>query len=117
MTAIDNKVRITINLNELVSIRGSFLEEQLTADDVDELASTLRYILTWDTLYEMIDSAILEYLDKPDPNRPHYGQTAGNEPAATFEKEKKEREKYFKDNFEMVDLEGGAWTIQVPRRK
>ncbi len=117
MTAIDNEVRITINLNELVSIRGSFLEEQLTADDVDELASTLRYTLTWDTLYEMIDSSILEYLDKPDPNRPHYGQTAGNEPAATFEKEKKEREKYFKDNFEMVDLEGGSWTIQVPRRK
>jgi hypothetical protein len=34
-----------------------------------------------------------------------------------MEKEKKEREKEFKKNFDMVDLDGGSWTIQVPRRK
>jgi hypothetical protein len=33
------------------------------------------------------------------------------------EKEAKERKKYFEENYEMVDLEGGSWTIQVPRRK
>ena len=35
----------------------------------------------------------------------------------TMEKEKKEREKEFKKNFDMVDLVSPAWTIQVPVRK
>ena len=34
-----------------------------------------------------------------------------------MEKEKKEREKEFKKNFEMVDLVSSSWTIQVPKRK
>jgi hypothetical protein len=34
-----------------------------------------------------------------------------------MEKEKKEREKEFKKNFEMVTLDGGSWQIEVPRRK
>ena len=29
----------------------------------------------------------------------------------------KEREKEFKKNFEMVELDGGSWKIDVPRRK
>ena len=33
---------VTINLNELVSIRASFLEEELSEDAVDEVASYLR---------------------------------------------------------------------------
>ena len=57
----------------------------------------------------MVDQAILEYLDK-DEN--HYGETAGNEPAATFEQQKKNAAK-----FELVDLVSPAWTIQVPVRK
>jgi len=35
----------------------------------------------------------------------------------TKEKERKEREKEFKKNFEMVELDGGSWKIDVPRRK
>ena len=34
-----------------------------------------------------------------------------------MEKELKEREKEFKKNFEMVELDGGSWKIDVPMRK
>ena len=120
----DNK--ITINLNELVEIRAKLITqyedkakeivvgEFLDENDIDEIASKLRTTLTWDTLYQMVDESILEWLDIRDT---HYGETAGNEPAATFEKERKEREKYFKENFELVKLESSAWTIKVPVRK
>ena len=57
----------------------------------------------------MVDSAILEYLDKPDPNRPHYGEIANDAELVQMEKNKKQ--------FEMVDLVAPAWTIKVPRRK
>ena len=115
--AIYRDSTIRIELTELVSIRASFLGEEMSLEDIEDLSSDLKDRLTWDTLYGMVDSAILEYLDKPDPNRPHYGEIAGDEPAKTFEAEKKAREKYVKENFEMVNLEGGSWTIQVPRRK
>ena len=62
----------------------------------------------------MVDSAILEYLDI---NENHYGERSIETIEITMEKEKKEREKEFKKNFEMVDLVSPAWTIQVPRRK
>ena len=115
--AIYRESTIRIDLTELVSIRASFLGEEMSQEDVEELSSDLKDRLTWDTLYGMVDSAILEYLDKPDPNRPHYGETRGDEPAATFEKERKARAKYVKDNFDMVTLDGGSWQIEVPRRK
>ena len=127
--AIDDDVKITINLNKLVEIRAKLLTqyedyskavatgEYLDENDVDRIASNLRDTLTWDTLYFMVDTAIYDYMGLQHPEKPHYGETAGNEPAATFEKEKKEREKYFKDNFEMVKLDGGSWTIDVPKRK
>jgi hypothetical protein len=35
----------------------------------------------------------------------------------TMEKEKKEREKEFKKNFDIVKLESTSWTIDVPVRK
>ena len=120
----DNK--ITINLNELVEIRAKLLTqyedkakdiivgEYLDENDVDRIASELRDTLTWDTLYQMVDEAVLKYLDL---NEDHYGETAGNEPAATFEAEKKAREKEFKKNFDLVDLVSPAWTIKVPVRK
>ena len=54
----------------------------------------------------MIDVAILEYLDI---NETHYGETAGNEPAATYEKNRQQ--------FKMVKLESPSWTIDVPVRK
>ena len=120
--AIYRQNEIRIDLTELVSIRSSFLEvrDEMTDERIEELTHELQYSLTWDTLYGMVDSAILEYLDKPDPNRPHYGETAGDEPAKSFEVERKRQEKAkkeFEKNFDMVDLVSPAWTIQVPMRK
>ena len=97
---------VTINLNELVSIRASFLEEELSEDAVDEVASYLRSDLTWDTLYGMVDQAILEHLDKYET---HYGEIANDAWLIEMEKNKKQ--------FKMVDLVSPAWTIQVPVRK
>ena len=109
---IDNDVKITINLSELVNIRSVVLElddDDIDSDDIEKIANDLRIRLTWDTLYGMVDSAILEYLDKPDPNRPHYGEIANDAELVQMEKNKKQ--------FEMVDLVAPAWTIKVPRRK
>ena len=126
--AIDDDVKITINLNKLVEIRAKLLTqyedyskavstgEYLDENDIDKIATQLRETLTWDTLYFMVDTAIYDYMGLKHPDKPHYGETAGNEPAATFEKERKAREKYFKDNFEMVTLDGGSLQIEVPRR-
>ena len=115
---IDDDVKITINLNKLVEARvklqtqyGDYSEkickgEYLDENDVDRIASGLRDTLTWDVLYSMIDVAILEYLDI---NETHYGETAGDEPAATYEKNRQQ--------FKMVKLESPSWTIDVPVRK
>ena len=116
--AIDDDVKITINLNKLVETRaklqsqyGDYSEkickgEYLDGNDIDRIASGLRDTLTWDVLYSMIDVAILEYLDI---NETHYGETAGNEPAATYEKNRQQ--------FKIVKLESPSWTIDVPVRK
>ena len=129
MRAIYDDNSILINLNELVEIRAKLLTqyedyskavatgEFLDENDVDKIASNLRETLTWDTLYFMVDSAIYDYMGLKHPDKPHYGETAGEEPAATFEKERKARAKYFKEHFEMVKLEGGSWTIEVPKRR
>ena len=115
---IDDDVKITINLNKLVEARaklqsqyGDYSEkickgEYLDGNDIDRIASGLRDTLTWDVLYSMIDVAILEYLDL---NETHYGETAGNEPAATYEKNRQQ--------FKIVKLESPSWTIDVPVRK
>ena len=112
-----NDIEIKINLTELVSIRASFLGEEMSAEEIDELATDLKHNLTWDTTYGMVDNAILEYYDKLET---HYGEIQpepGREAELVRrEKEAKERKKYFEENFEMVDLDGGSWTIQVPRR-
>ena len=119
--AINDDIKITINLNELVEIRAKLISqyddysekvckgEYLDGGDIDRIASKLRDTLTWDTLFYMIDDSILEYLDIKET---HYGETAGNEPAATFEQQRKNAAK-----FELVDLVSPAWTIQVPRLK
>ena len=126
MKAIYDDNSILINLNELVEIRARLLTEYenysskitkgeyLDENDVDRIASQLRETLTWDTLYSMVDTAILEYLDI---NENHYGERTIETIEITMEKEKKAREKEFKKNFEMVDLVSSSWTIQVPRRK
>ena len=118
--AIYRQNEIRIDLTELVSIRSSFLEvrDEMTDERIEELTHKLQYSLTWDTLYGMVDTAILEYLDK-DEN--HYGKIQpepGREKELNrIEKEAEKRKKYFEDNFDMVDLDGGSWTIQVPVRK
>ena len=123
--AIDDDVKITINLNELVEIRAKLLTqyenyaskivegEYLDENDVDRIASGLRDTLTWDTLYQMVDEAVLEYLDLNEKNPSRTIESID----VTLEKEKKEREKEFKKNFEMVKLESSAWTLDVPMRK
>ena len=124
--AIDDDVKITINLNELVDIRARLLTEYenyakkivkgeyLDKNDVDRIASKLRDTLTWDTLYSMVDEAVLEYLDIKET---HYGERTVESLDITMEKEKKEREKEFKKNFNMVKLKSSSWEIDVPVRK
>ena len=124
--AIDDDVKITINLNKLVDIRARLLTEYenyakkivkgeyLDENDVDRIASNLRDTLTWDTLYYMVDDAILEYLDLKET---HYGERSIETVELTMEKERKEREKEFKKNFDLVKLESSSWTIEVPIRK
>ena len=127
--AIYDDVKITINLNELVEIRAKLLTqyedyskavstgEFLDENDVDRIASKLRDTLTWDTLFYMVDDAILDYMGLQHPDKPHYGERSIETIELTMEKEKKEREKEFKKNFEMIKLESPSWTIEVPRRK
>jgi len=124
--AIYDDVKISINLNELVEIRAKLISqyddysekvnkgEYLDGGDIDRIATGLRNTLTWDTLYSMVDDAVLEYLGIKEN---HYGERSIETIELTMEKEKKEREKEFKKNFEMVKLEGGSWTIEVPKRR
>ena len=105
--AIDNDVRITINLTDLVNIRINVLDldDELDESDRENITNGLRTRLTWDTLYYMIDNELLEYVGKAEN---HYGEIANDSLLMQIEKNKKQ--------FEMVDLEGGSWTIKVPRR-
>ena len=129
MSVFDDDVKITINLNQLVEVRAKLLTqyedyskavstgEYLDENDVDRIATQLRETLTWDALYFMVDGAILDYMGLKNPNKPNYGETSIETIELTMEKERKEREKEFKKNFEMVKLESSAWTIDVPMRK
>ena len=119
---MNDDVKITINLNELVEIRAKLISqyddysekvckgEYLDGGDIDKIAVKLRETLTWDALWFMIDDSILEYLGMKED---HYGEIQpepGREDMLNqIEKNKKQ--------FEMVDLVSPAWTIQVPRRK
>ena len=130
--AIDDDVKITINLNKLVEERAKLLTqyedyskavstgEYLDENDVDRIASGLRDTLTWDTLYHMIDGSILDYMGLRSAiteHKTHYGERTIETIELTMEKEKKEREKEFKKNFDVVKLESSSWTIDVPVRK
>ena len=124
--AINDDIKITINLNELVEIRAKLIAqyddysekvckgEYLDGGDIDRIATGLRDTLTWDALYSMIDDAVLEYLGIKET---HYGSTTIETIELTMEKERKEREKEFKKNFDLVKLESSSWTIEVPVRK
>ena len=123
--AIDDDVKITINLNELVEIRAKLISqyddysekvnkgEYLDGGDIDRIATGLRDTLTWDTLYQMVDEAVLEYLGIKEKNPSITIESLD----VTMEKEQKEREKEFKKNFEMVKLESSSWTLDIPMRK
>ena len=130
--SIDDDVKITINLNKFVEERAKLLTqyedssnavatgEYLDENDVDRIASGLRDTLTWDTLYHMIDGSILDYMGLRSAiteHRTHYGERTIETIELTMEKERKEREKEFKKNFDMVKLESSSWTIDVPIRK
>ena len=82
--------------------------------------------MTFDSLFGQVDTAIWEYaeecnIDLSDSEEcqsfgfqiPQYGATQPDPGREDYlnqiEKNKKQ--------FEMVDLEGHGWTIQVPRRK
>ena len=127
--AFDDDVKITINLNELVEARAKLLTqyedyskavatgEYLDGNDIDRIAVQLRETLTWDSIYFMVDGAILDYMGLKNPNKPNYGETSIETIELTMEKERKEREKEFKKNFNLVKLESPSWTIEVPVRK
>ena len=127
--AIYDDVKITINLNELVEIRAKLLTqyedfskavtsgEYLDENDIDRIAVNLRDTLTWDTLYFMVDTAIYDYMGLKHPDKPNYGERSIETIELTMEKERKEREKEFKKNFDLVKLESSSWTIEVPVRK
>jgi len=119
--AICDDVKISINLNKLVEARAKLLTqyedyskaiasgEYLDGEDIDRIAVKLRETITWDSLWFMVDGAILDYMGLKDPNKPNYGETAGDEPAKTYEKNRQQ--------FKMVKLESPSWTIEVPVRK
>ena len=127
--AINDDIKITINLNELVEVRAKLLSqyedysnavssgEYLDENDIDRIAVKLRDTLTWDSLWFMVDGAILDYMGLKDPNKAHYGERTIETVELTMEKEKKAREKEFKKNFDLVKLESSSWTIDVPLRK
>ena len=127
--AINEDIKITINLNELVEARAKLLSqyedysnavatgEYLDGEDIDRIAVKLRETITWDALWFMVDGAILDYMGLKDPNKAHYGERTIESLDVTVEKEQKEREKEFKKNFEVVKLESPSWTIDVPVRK
>ena len=121
-TGVHTNVQIVIDLNELVWARCEYLKQEMSVNQAEYIAETLRRTLTWDTLYSMIDQTILEFFDNhehPEIWDPHYGEIQpepGREKELqNLEKAAKDREKAKKE-FEMVDLVSPAWTIKVPRR-
>ena len=129
MMAFDDDVKISINLNKLVEARAKLLTqyedfskaistgEYLDENDIDRIAVQLRETLTWDSIYFMVDTAIYDYMGLKHPDKPNYGERSIETIELTMEKERKEREKEFKKNFDLVKLESSAWTIEVPVRK
>ena len=96
---------INMHLNELVAARASFLSEEMSEGEIEDLASELRVTLTFDTMFGMIDEAIWDYLDRSDKQ---YGQIANDAWLIEMEKNKKK--------FKIVKLTSPSWEIDVPRR-
>ena len=126
--AIYNECKIVLNLNQLVKARPCGVD--LDDEHIDNIANDLRKRLTFDSIFSQVDQVIWDYaedcgidLSESEECRsfgftiPEYGSTAGDEPAKSFEEERKRKKKEFEKNFEMVTLDGGSWQIEVPRRK
>ena len=103
--AIYKNNRIVIDLTELVEIRSGVINQELSEYEVEQIASALQHTRTWDSLFFMIDSAILDFVGM---NPIEYGSTMNESWLLEIERNKKK--------FKMVELKGGAWTIQVPQR-
>ena len=130
--SIYNDCKIVINLNQLVKDRPC--GRDLDDEHVDNIANDLRKRLTFDSLFGQVDTAIWEYaedcdIDLSDDEEcqafgftiPQYGDIQpepGREAELTKrEAEEKKRKKEFEKNFDLVELDGGSWKIQVPVRK
>ena len=126
--AIYNECKIVINLNQLVKARPCGVD--LDDEHVDNIANDLRKRMTFDSLFGQVDQTIWDYaedagIDLSESEEcqsfgftiPEYGSTTIETIEVTMEKERKEREKEFKKNFDLVKLESPSWTIDVPIRK
>jgi len=126
--AIYNECKIVINLNQLVKARPCGVD--LDDEHVDNIANDLRKRLTFDSVFSQVDQVIWDYaedcgidLSESEECRsfgfsiPEHGSTTIETIELTMEKERKEREKEFKKNFDIVKLESPSWTIDVPVRK
>ena len=129
--SIYNDCKIIINLNQLVKDRPC--GRDLDNEHVDNIAGDLRKRMTFDSLFGQVDTAIWEYaedcgidLSESEECRtfgfqlPEYGDTQPK-PGREAELNRREKEEAARKKaaaeFEMVDLEGHGWTIQVPRRR
>ncbi len=123
--AIYNNIQITIDLNELVQTRGEFLfkdseDSGMTENQIQYIAERLRTTLTWDSIYHMVDTSILEFYDcheHPEIWDPHYGEIQP-EPGREAELVAQEKaRKQFEKEFKMVTIENSAWSLDVPVRR
>ena len=137
--SIDKDIKVTINLNKIVeeriikmmgyinfgdrAINGNLISNS----DIDKIAINARSQINLNELFDSIDTLIFDHLgiSKPSINEMvhgvHYGEIQpepGREAYLTkLESDAKKRKAYFKKNFDLIDLNGGSWTIQVPLRK
>ena len=137
--SIDKDIKVTINLNKIVEERITKMMgyinfgdrvingNLISNSDIDKIAVNARSQINLNELFDSIDTLIFDHLgiSKPSINEMvhgvHYGEIQpepGREAYLTkLESDAKKRKAYFKKNFDLVDLNGGSWTIQVPLRK
>ena len=137
--SIDKDIKVTINLNKIVEERLTKMMGYInfgdkvidgtliSTDDIDEIAVNARSNIDLNPLFDSVDLLICNHLgiEKPSVNDMvygvHYGEIQpepGREAYLTkLESEAKKRKAYFEKNFELKELEGSSWTIEVPVRK
>ena len=137
--SIDKDIKVTINLNKIVEERLTKMMGYInfgdkvidgtliSTDDIDEIAVNARSSIDLNSLFDSVDLLICNHLgiEKPSVNDMvygvHYGEIQpepGREAYLTkLESDAKKRKAYFEKNFELKELEGGSWTIEVPVRK